>query len=219
MSLETDTLREEGLRFFGKMNASLSHEIRNSMAVINENAGLIRDLLLMAEKRGPADLGRIDSLAQRISEQIRRANGIVDNMNKFAHSVDDSVRAVDVIGCLRLVTELSGRFAAMRGVGLHLEESSAPLEITTSPFLLQNLISLCLERAMDATPEGGTVSMKVEQEGGCACIRFSGMKSVGEKWTERPPSKAEEEIFRSLDARLEFEVQPPCVKLLVSDHD
>ena len=39
-----ETTEYEGLRFFGKVNASISHEIRNALAVINENAGLIKDL-------------------------------------------------------------------------------------------------------------------------------------------------------------------------------
>ena len=32
-----------GLQFFGKMTASISHEIKNVMAIINESAGLLDD--------------------------------------------------------------------------------------------------------------------------------------------------------------------------------
>jgi len=45
--LETDA--ETGLQFFGKMTASISHEIKNVLAIINENAGLLEDLALMAD--------------------------------------------------------------------------------------------------------------------------------------------------------------------------
>jgi hypothetical protein len=41
---ETDSLGRQGLQFFGKISASVSHEIKNVLAVIGENAGLLEDL-------------------------------------------------------------------------------------------------------------------------------------------------------------------------------
>ena len=35
-----DVFAENRLKFFGTVNASISHEIKNRMAVINEQAGL-----------------------------------------------------------------------------------------------------------------------------------------------------------------------------------
>jgi hypothetical protein len=37
------------------MTASISHEIKNVMAIINESAGLLEDYSLMAEKGMPID--------------------------------------------------------------------------------------------------------------------------------------------------------------------
>ena len=53
MNLVNDPLGESGLRFFGKISASISHEIKNAIAVMNENAGLIKDLIMMAERGRP----------------------------------------------------------------------------------------------------------------------------------------------------------------------
>ena len=36
-------IAREGFQFFGKMSASISHEIKNALAIINENAGLLED--------------------------------------------------------------------------------------------------------------------------------------------------------------------------------
>ena len=68
----------EGLKFFGKINASISHEIRNTLAVINENAGLIKDLILMSEKGHPLDVGRIAGRVEKVLEQVKRTDGIID---------------------------------------------------------------------------------------------------------------------------------------------
>jgi hypothetical protein len=43
-----DLLQYESLAFFGKINASISHELKNVMAIISETAGLLKDLSDMA---------------------------------------------------------------------------------------------------------------------------------------------------------------------------
>jgi len=56
MENSTQGSKDDSLRFFGKIVASISHEIKNVMAIINEKAGLIKDLTLMAEKGVESDL-------------------------------------------------------------------------------------------------------------------------------------------------------------------
>lgn len=48
-----------GIQFFGKMSASISHEIKNVLAVINENAGLLEDICFMADRGKPIDTPRL----------------------------------------------------------------------------------------------------------------------------------------------------------------
>ena len=74
-----------GLEFFGKVSASISHDIKNVLAVINENAGLLEDFCLMAEKGKPLDPSRLKRLALDVKEQVRRGDGIV---------LRDTIRAV-----------------------------------------------------------------------------------------------------------------------------
>ena len=49
MGAKLETAAETGLQFFGKMTASISHEIKNVLAIINENAGLLEDLALLSD--------------------------------------------------------------------------------------------------------------------------------------------------------------------------
>ncbi|MEE4112297.1 MAG: hypothetical protein V2I40_05740, partial [Desulfobacteraceae bacterium] len=45
----------DSLAFFGKVNASISHELKNVMAIISETAGLLGDLSEMARGGGSVD--------------------------------------------------------------------------------------------------------------------------------------------------------------------
>ena len=85
-----------GLQFFGQISASISHELKNVLAIINENAGLLEDLALMADRGKPIDPERLIKMAATVKRQIGRADGIIKNMNRFAHSADHPVETVDV---------------------------------------------------------------------------------------------------------------------------
>ncbi len=207
MSFNRDIVGDAGLQFFGKMTASISHEIRNVLAVINENSGLIKDLILMTDKGRPLDLERIKALVGKVTDQVRRADEIVNNMNQFAHSVDDLLRRVDVGEYLELVTALSRRSAAMREVMLETARPAVPAEITTAPFYLENLIWLCLDYAMQAAGDGKTVRMTVEQNQGGAQIQFKGLEGLGEIEKGKFPSEREKAMLGALEAKLEVDAR------------
>ena len=176
-----DELSEyEGLKFFGKINASISHEIRNTLAVINENAGLIKDLILMSEKGHPLDLGRVAGRAEKILEQVKRTDGIVDNMNRFAHSVDNTFLKINACEYVDFVVRLSERFATMKGVVVKQELPSRPVQISTFPFLFENIIYLCLDRAIQSPGEDKTIVVSIEDENDRIQIVFKGVSSSKE---------------------------------------
>lgn len=176
MNFPAEIVGAEGLKFFGRISASISHEIRNALAVINEHAGLLEDMTLMVEKGMPLDAARLKRTAAAVLKQVERVDGIVKTMNRFAHSVDEPLKRVDLAETLELVVRLFGRFAAMRQVSLAPESPLSSVAVATRPFQLQNLIGLCLDYAIQSAGAGGTVKLSIAPlaEGG-AEIRFEGL--------------------------------------------
>ena len=205
MKNQWDIIGGEGLQFFGKMSASVSHEIKNVLAIINENTGLIEDYTIMAEKGAPFDPGKFKSLAERVGVQIRRADGIVKNMNTFAHSIDESAKSIDLSDFLDFAQALFARFAVMRGIALESKPSESSLMITTSPFFLLNLTWLCLELAMDAAGSGKAVGLNARKTDTGAQIRFMGLKTLGEVLTGEFPGEKEKPLLELLKAEIEIE--------------
>jgi C4-dicarboxylate-specific signal transduction histidine kinase len=205
MNYKWDVIGEQGLQFFGKMSATISHEINNALAIINENAGLLQDFTLMADKGMPLDPDRVNSLAGKVISQIRRAEGIVKNMNRFAHSVDEPVKRVDLGDFVEFVTILSDRFASMRGVSVEPKPAERPVMITTNPFLLENLIWICLDFAMDAAGEGNTIDIvTLETEHG-AQIRLMKMKDLAKALQDKLPSEGVRALLDVLRADLSID--------------
>jgi signal transduction histidine kinase len=202
MNDSLDVRETTALRFFGNINASISHEINNVLAIINENAGLLQDFTLMADKGIPLDPKRLNSLAEKIIQQIRRAEGIVKNMNRFAHSVDESVKSINLRDIVEFVAALSGRFASMRGVTVKPKPSADPVTITTNPFFLENLIYLCLDFAMDAAGPGNTIDIiAVKTETGTQ-VRFAQLADLAKAPADKFPSEREKALLDALKADL-----------------
>ncbi len=184
MTKDTGVLRETGLKFFGLMTASVSHELKNVLAILNENAGLIQDLTLMTQKGAPLNVERMSSVADRFAAQIARADGIIKDLNRFAHTVDNGTAKTDVCEMLRLSVALSKRFASMRGVTIDLDHLPSSVFVTTNPFFLNYLIWLCLDYAMDAAGEPKRIVITCQQTDSRASIAFTelhGNMEVSEK--------------------------------------
>lgn len=143
-----DSLAEAGLKFFGTMSASISHEIKNRMAVINEQAGLLKDLVLLAEQGREVNLERLMRLAESLKNQVVLTDGIIKNMNRFSHTVDSFRCAADLGEIMSLTLALSKRTADNEGVRIELRSPEPSVGIHTAPFLLMNLIWLCLKAMM-----------------------------------------------------------------------
>jgi signal transduction histidine kinase len=207
MNSNRDVIGEQGLQFFGKMSATISHEINNALAIINENAGLLQDFTLMADKGMPLDPERLNSLAGKVIQQVRRAEGIVKNMNRFAHSVDESLKSVNLGDVVGLIATLSGRLASMRGVTVEPKPAEVPVTINTNPFFLENLIWLCLDFAMDAAGAGNTIDIiTVKTENG-AQIRFMQVEDLAKAPPDKFPTEREKALLDLLKADLSADVE------------
>jgi signal transduction histidine kinase len=191
---------ENALKFFGKMAASISHELKNVLAIINENAGLLEDLCVMAERGKPVDPGRIKTVAGKVIKQVHRGDEIIRRLNKYAHSVDELDCDVDANDILALVSGLSERIALMRGISLEPDQMPNPVIINTNPFLLETLVWLFLDFAMDAAGEGKTVSITAEKQHANVIVRFSRLQGLAGMQPGIFPGDSEKSLLAALNA-------------------
>jgi signal transduction histidine kinase len=131
------------VQVFAKISAAISHEIKNTLSIINENAGLLNDYAQMAEQTGGLPLDRILSITEAIEKQVVRSNIIMKNLNRFAHSGDTSLAQANLKETLSLVIELSSRQAAMKEIGITLE-CPPDIAVFTHLISLESLIYMTL---------------------------------------------------------------------------
>ncbi|MBF0203098.1 MAG: HAMP domain-containing histidine kinase [Desulfamplus sp.] len=162
---ESLSIGNSGLQYFGSMSASIAHEIKNALAITNENAGLMEDLSLMVIKSGqPLDPERIAKLSRKVMDQVKRADEIVKKMSRFAHSVDDPVKVINLTELLDLTLDLGRRSASAYGVTLAPVQCEIPISVQTNPFILMNLLWLVIKSASTRVNSDKQLQISVSKE-------------------------------------------------------
>ncbi|MBI5526108.1 MAG: HAMP domain-containing histidine kinase [Deltaproteobacteria bacterium] len=152
-----------GLRFFGRMTANLSHEFNNIITIIGEVAGLLDDLLLLAEKGRPLNTEKLKSLSDNVKRQVERGKAVVKHMNFLGHSIDDRSREVDLGVLVENVTNLSKRIAERKGVALAAEPAVEPVVVNCDPFGVMQAVFLCVDAALGAGAVGVPIKIGVRR--------------------------------------------------------
>lgn len=163
MSTGNDALlRERGFAFFGAITASVSHEINNVLATINELSGLLDDIQQAAGCGAQPNPERMQRATQRIAGQVSRGETLVRRLNRFAHSPDQARAELDAGEALEAITTLYRRLATLRKVELECALPDQAPRLVGSRFGLQHAVFRCLEVVVDAAAEGDTVSVSLD---------------------------------------------------------
>lgn len=171
-------LREKGFGFFGVITASLSHEINNVFAIINELSGLLDDFFHAAEQGAPLDVERLKGTTQRIAAQVERGHEYVKRLNRFAHTVDGKQTTIVLNEAIEAITTLCRRFGTLRRVELETSLPGASPRIEGSAFDLQHIIYRCIDILLNASKQGDVVQIDIEPQGDGARLIFTSRSAV-----------------------------------------
>jgi signal transduction histidine kinase len=213
MNSTIDFKNNEDLVFFGKVNASISHELKNILAVISEAAGLLQDLTEMAAQGQKIEFEMLQTCSQDIVEEIQRGFTTIKQMNTFSHSVDTPLKSVNLIEVLELMINLAGFLSFAAKVRFD-PPSAEALMVATCPFRLQNLVYHTLVFAFKSVGADGEIQVAVQAEtNDRARIAFSGL---GTKAGLSFPSAETNELAKSIGAEIRLADDSQTIDILVS---
>ncbi len=158
--------KTQSLAFFGAVTASVSHELNNVIAIINELTGLLDDMRYGAEQGQPIGPERLKNLHERLDRQVKRGEKIIKRLNKFAHSTDQPIIEFDFNLVLGNLVDLTQRLADMKMVKLVYNPEASPLQYTGNPFELQHIIFRCIRLLLDSAEKDSSISLIVNNEKG-----------------------------------------------------
>ncbi len=162
------------LAFFGTITASVTHELSNVIAIINELAGLLDDLLYAAKSGKPVDPEKLQKLHDRLVHQVARGDRIVRRLNRFAHSVDHPAVQFDVHAVLDDLVRFARRLTDLKRVELKAALSERSPVLVGNPFAFQRAVFLGIGHLLGGSREGGVISVATENDAETVTVVLQG---------------------------------------------
>ncbi|MGD9818736.1 MAG: ATP-binding protein [Desulfomonilaceae bacterium] len=145
------------LSSIGRLAAGVAHEINNPLAVINEKAGLMKDLIEFTpnfpeKERFMAPVGAIIG-------SVERCRTITHRLLGFARRMDVEIQVLDVNDVIRETLGFLEKEALYRNIKVNLNLGKELPKIESDRGQLQQVFLNILNNALQAMDDGGTVSL------------------------------------------------------------
>lgn len=206
-------LHREEVAFFGRITAAFTHEVKNVLAIVKENAGLMEDFLTLAGSESMPHRERILRAISSIQEQADRGVELSNRLNRFAHTTDQVRPTFDLGELVCQLSILVQRFARLKEVEIKISVPARHIVVETNPVRCQLLLLTGLECCWN-TGSVTEVTLRVEDPGaGEVALSFScsGSRASPAQLMERIRTGPEWERLGVLveDLRGRIEPTPP----------
>jgi signal transduction histidine kinase len=152
---QAQLVQSEKLAAVGQLSAGIVHDVKNPLAVIT---GLTEEL---QENIGTESPHRT-ALAQ-IRENAVRASGIVTDLLKFARQSNPEMSHQNVWETVRSAVRLNDYMIRRANVKVQFEPLAAPVVTFYDGQQIQQVVINLIQNAVQAMPNGGTLSLDVRQ--------------------------------------------------------
>jgi len=147
--MKKEIQRSEKLNTLGELAASIAHEVRNPLTVVK---GFLQ--LMQQEEKGK----NYEYLSLVLSE-LGRAESIINDYLNFAKPKFEKIEEFSLKEVLTEVVMLLDPLATKQGVELKSELDSTGFAIVTDRNQLKQALVNLIKNAIEATPEGGKVTI------------------------------------------------------------
>jgi len=203
-------LRNLEMAFLGKITASMTHEIKNTYAIILESSGLLSDLLTF-HKEGPfPHKEKFHKVLGSINDQVHRGVALATRLNQFAHSMDEPVASIKVADLLELVVALTRRLARRRNVELQVIAPDRETTFRSDPFRVQLVLGSVIEQLVATLESGGKIILQPLPDAPEVTIlcEAQGDKPAGWEGLSADLATSLKDILAALGARLAVSSAP-----------
>jgi signal transduction histidine kinase len=145
----------------GRLSAGVAHEINNPLAIINEKAGLIKDLFQLQ----PAQVvdSRLVGLVDAIIYSVERCGKITQRLLGFARHLESKTQSVDLVEVIHEVLGFLGKEAEYRSITLAVDAEPDMPSIESDRGRLQEIFLNLFNNSFAAMEDGGRLAITVRR--------------------------------------------------------
>lgn len=163
---ESDEKREAAFReiqhthklsSIGRLAAGVAHEINNPMAIVNEKAGLMKDLIEYSADF--PDKPKFIALVDAILQSVQRCRSITHRLLGFARRMEIQIEILDLNEVIKETLTFLEKEALYRNLDLRLELDEDLPRIASDRGQLQQVFLNVLNNAFAAVEDGGMIAV------------------------------------------------------------
>ena len=150
------------LATIGRLAAGVSHEINNPLSIINENAGVIHDLLINYDDYPLKDkiLNHINSIVKSVD----RCSRITHRLLGFARRMEVQIDNINILELIKEVISFVEREIHNNNINININEKQSNLFINSDKGQLQQVFLNIINNAIDAVNSGGSINIEIDKE-------------------------------------------------------
>ncbi|MDP3479265.1 MAG: ATP-binding protein [Desulfoprunum sp.] len=151
------------LASIGRLAAGVAHEINNPLAIINEKAGLIKDIFTYTDTC-PQN-SRIIELIDSVLASVERCGKITKRLLGFARHIDSAIENVRLDSIITEVLGFLNKEAEYRNITVNVDLADNIPEFQSDRGKLQQIFLNIINNAFSAMDVGGRLYILVRREG------------------------------------------------------
>lgn len=152
------------LASIGRLAAGVAHEINNPLAIINEKAGLIKDIFTLKESYSKDT--KITGLIDSILSSVERCGTITKRLLSFARHIDSAIETIRIGNVIDEVLGFLHKEAEYRNMTVNVDLADNIPEFQSDRGKLQQIFLNIINNAFAAMKDGGRLDVTVRHEEG-----------------------------------------------------
>jgi two-component system NtrC family sensor kinase len=145
----------------GRLAASVAHEINNPLAIINEKAGLLRDLVGSSADH-PHREKTLKGL-ESISKSVDRCSRVTHRLLGFTRRMEGGSEELALPELLREVLDFTGKEAMHRNISIETRFADDLPPVRADRGQLQQVFLNIINNAFAAVDDGGTIELTARE--------------------------------------------------------
>ncbi len=142
----------------GRLASGVAHEINNPLAIINEKAGLMKDIIEVSDSL-EKNKEKFVSLINGIAENVNRCRTITHRLLGFSRRMEISHETVDINDAVKEVISFLDKEILYRHIRLELNLQNNLPKVTTDKGQVQQVFLNIINNAIDAVKEEGQIDV------------------------------------------------------------
>jgi signal transduction histidine kinase len=147
------------LASIGRLAAGVAHEINNPLAIINEKAGLIKDILTYSET--PVQNPRVIDLIDSVLSSVERCGTITKRLLGFARHMDSTFETINLPDVIHDVLGFLHKEAEYRNIVITIDLADDIPEFKSDRGKLQQIFLNIINNAFSAMKTDGRLNIVV----------------------------------------------------------